>query len=69
VRLILGIAEKDLFQLVLDSPPSKPTARAHDHSVVVAEEEKARSNLTLLNELEETLIWGVGRPATPRSPT
>ena len=38
VRLILGIAEKDLFQLVLDSALSKPTARAHDHSGAVAEE-------------------------------
>ena len=38
VRLILGIAEKDLFQLVLDSRLSKPTARAHDHSGAVAEE-------------------------------
>ena len=38
VRLILGIAEKDLFQLVLDSPLPKPIARAHDHSCAVAEE-------------------------------
>jgi hypothetical protein len=38
VRLILGIAEKDLFQLVLNSALSKPTARAHDHSGAVAEE-------------------------------
>jgi hypothetical protein len=38
VRLILGIAEKDLFQLILDSPPPKPIARAHDHGCAVAEE-------------------------------
>jgi DNA-binding CsgD family transcriptional regulator len=38
VRLILGIAEKNLFQLVLDSPLPKPIARAQDHSCAVAEE-------------------------------
>jgi len=38
VRLILGIAEKDLFQLVLDSPLSKPITRTHDQSDAVAEE-------------------------------
>jgi hypothetical protein len=37
-RLILGIAEKELFHLVLDSALSKPTARTHDHSGAVAEE-------------------------------
>jgi DNA-binding CsgD family transcriptional regulator len=38
VRLIVGIAEKNLFQLVLDSPLPKPIARAQDHSCAVAEE-------------------------------
>lgn len=38
LRLILGIAEKGLFQLVLDSPLPKPIARAHDHSDAVVEE-------------------------------
>jgi hypothetical protein len=45
VRLILGIAEKDLFQLVLDSPLPKPIARAHDHSCAVAEEKPLHPSL------------------------
>jgi hypothetical protein len=44
VRLILGIAEKDLFQLVLNSPLSKPSTRAHDHSDAVAEEKSLHSS-------------------------
>ena len=47
VRLILGIAEKDLFQLVLDAPLPKPIARARDHSDAVAEEKSLHSSPNL----------------------
>jgi hypothetical protein len=46
VRLIVGIAKKELFQLVLDAPLPKPSTRAHDHSDAVAEEKSLHPSPT-----------------------